>query len=99
MHPINIDISQYITVVQNWITSIIGYMNTITITIGTYTFSLFDIFTYSAAFIVFVKIFVRRWVPNFDFDYTGASSQPPDVRIDGPSSLDWLDIEELINRF
>lgn len=93
MHPINIDISQYITVVQDWITSVIGYMQNTTITINTFTFSLFDIFTYSAAFIIFVKVFVRRWVPNFDFDISGSS--PSDVQ----SSLELSDIDKLINSF
>lgn len=95
-NPVNINLTYYIEVVAGWITSTITTFQTITITIGIHTFSLFDIFTYSAAFILFVKLFVRRWVPDFDFNI---SAQPADVRIDSPPSLDLSDFDKLSNIF
>lgn len=98
MHPVEIDITLYIERIADWITQTFGALRSVYITFGFGSrFSLFDIFTYSAGFILFVKIFVRRWIPNFDFHIE--SKTPADVRIDGEPSLDINDIDRLMNLF
>lgn len=94
MHTINL--GQYIDQLASWITLVIGQMQTIIFVIHGFTFSLFDMFTYSAAFLIFVKIFIRHWVPGFDFSVSPAHA---DIHIDGEPSLDLNDIDQLINRF
>lgn len=95
-NPVNINLTEYISIVAGWISNIIATFQSITITIGIHSFSLFDVFTYSAAFILFVKLFVRRWVPDFDFNISG---QAPDVRIDSSPLLDISDFDKLSNNF